>query len=115
MYRNYLINNKGLVQRTESDSSDLYIDFFGGVLKQTSIVGIPFMLKTEITGFSQAQEIVNKFKENGVSDIVVNYNDWTNASIKNKISTKVKPSVLWEEQAISTASYRLKTLTYSRR
>lgn len=92
VYRNYLINNKGLVQRTESDSSDLYIDFFGGVLKQTSIVGIPFMLKTEITGFSQAQEIVNKFKENGVSDIVVNYNDWTNASIKNKISTKVKPS-----------------------
>ncbi|WP_124100439.1 DUF5696 domain-containing protein [Ruminococcus sp. Marseille-P6503] len=92
VYRNYLINNKGLAQRTEADSSDLYIDFFGGVLKQTSIVGIPFMLKTEITGFSQAQQIVDKFKENGVSDIVVNYNDWTNASIKNNISTKVKPS-----------------------
>lgn len=92
VYRNYLISSKGLTKKTEADSNDLYLDFFGGVMKQTSIVGIPFMLKTEITGFSQAQEIVDKFKDNGVSDMVVNYNDWTNASIKNKISTKVKPS-----------------------
>ncbi len=92
VYRNYLIDYKGLTQKTEADSNDLYIDFFGGVLKQTSILGLPFMLKTEITGFSQAQEIVNTFKENGISDIVVNYNDWTNKSINNKISTKVKPS-----------------------
>ncbi len=92
VYRNYLINEKGLTANENTDSSSLYIDLYGGVMKETSIIGIPFNLKTEMTGFSQAQEIVDKFKENGVDSIVVNYNDWTNASIKNKVSTKAKAS-----------------------
>lgn len=92
VYRNYLIQYKGLSAKAEANNSDLYVDFFGGVMKQTSIVGIPFNLKTEITGFSQAQQIVDKFKNNGVDSLVVNYNDWTNASIKNNISTKAKAS-----------------------
>lgn len=92
VYRNYLINNKGLNVKTEAGNSDLYVDFYGGVMKQTSIVGIPFNLKTEITGFSQAQQIVDTFKNKGVNNLVVNYNDWTNDSIKNNISTKAKAS-----------------------
>lgn len=92
VYRNYLINNKGLNVKTEASANDLYLDLFGGVMKQTSIIGLPFNLKTEITGFDQAQKIVDRFKENGVESMVVNYNDWTNDSIKNEISTKAKPS-----------------------
>ncbi len=92
VYRNYLIENKGLTAKTEANTSDLYLDMFGGVLKRTSIVGLPFNLKTEITGFSQAKNIVDSFEENGISNIVVNYNDWTNSSIKNKISTDYNPS-----------------------
>ncbi len=92
VYRNYLETNKGLTKKTEAGSVDLHLDFFGGVMKEKSIVGIPFNLKTEMTGFKQAQEIVDKLKEQGVDSVVVNYNDWTNASIKGKISTKAKAS-----------------------
>ncbi|MBR1864166.1 MAG: hypothetical protein IJ806_08790 [Ruminococcus sp.] len=91
VYRDYLIKNKGLTAGDVS-GTDLYLDMFGGVVKRTSIVGLPFNLKTEITGFDQAGEIVQQLKDKGVGTFQVNYNDWTNDTMKNKISTKVKPS-----------------------
>lgn len=92
VYRNYLIENKGLEKKTEANKSPLYVDLYGGVLKRTSILGLPFDLKTEITGFKQAGEIVDKLKDQSVDDMVVNYNDWTNKAITNKISTKADAS-----------------------
>ncbi|MGN0601940.1 MAG: DUF5696 domain-containing protein [Oscillospiraceae bacterium] len=92
VYRNYLINNKGLTSKVTEDKTSFYVDLFGGVLKTKSIVGVPVSLKTEITGFEQASEIVDKFKDQGVENIVANYNDWTNDSIKKKVSTEIDPS-----------------------
>ena len=92
VYRNYLVNEKGLEKKATANNNDLYIDFYGGVMKDTSILGIPFNLKTEITGFNQAKEILNGFKDDGVSSMTVNYNDWTNDSIKQKISTDADAS-----------------------
>ena len=92
VYRNYLIENKGLEKKTEANKSPLYVDFYGGVLKQTSILGLPFDLKTEITGFKQATEIVDKLKEKSIDDLVVNYHDWTNKAINHKISTEADAS-----------------------
>ena len=91
VYRNYLINEKGLKQQ-DTSKNELYLDLYGGVLKRTSILGLPFNLKTEITGFSQAGEIVDELKGKGVDSFTVNYNDWTNQAIKGLISTKVSPS-----------------------
>lgn len=92
VYRNYLINEKGLEKKTETNKSNFYVDLYGGVLQETSIFGIPVDMKTEVTGFSQAEEILNRLNDGGVKDIIVNYNDWTNNSMVGKISTKFKPS-----------------------
>lgn len=92
VYRNYLIENKGLEKKTESNKSNFYVDLYGGVMKETSIFGIPVDLKTEVTGFSQAQEIMQQLSDGGVNNIIVNYNDWTNKTIVGKISTSFKPS-----------------------
>lgn len=92
VYRNYLINEKGLEKKTEADTTNFYVDFYGGVLKETSVLGIPVDMKTEITGFNQASELLKQLSDGGVSDIVVNYNDWTNKSMTGKISTKFDPS-----------------------
>ena len=92
VYRNYLINNKGLESKVTDDKTNFYVDLFGGVLKTKSILGIPISLKTEITGFDQASEIVSELKDNGIENIVANYNDWTNDSIKKKVSTEIDPS-----------------------
>ena len=92
VYRNYLINKKGLTQKTKADTNELYIDLFGGVLKQTSILGIPFDLKTKVTGFEDAQKILDILSDGGVDKMSVNYNDWTNKSMDGKISTSPDPS-----------------------
>ena len=91
VYRNYLIKEKGLTQK-DTSKNELYLDMYGGVLKRTSILGLPFNLKTEITGFKQAGEIIDKLKEQQIDDMIIDYNDWTNKSITNKISTKAKAS-----------------------
>ncbi len=92
VYRNYLINNKGLASKVEENQSNLYVDLYGGVVMQKSILGIPFDLKTSVTSFSQAKTILEKLQDSGVTDIIANYNDWTDKSIAKKISTKAKPA-----------------------
>ena len=92
VYRNYLIKNKGLTSKVKENESNFYVDLYGGVIMQKSILGIPFNLKTSVTSFKQAQTILDKLQDNGVTDIVANYNDWTDKSIGKKISTKAKPS-----------------------
>ena len=87
VYRNYLVEEKGLTAKTEAGDAPLYVDFFGGTLKPKSIVGIPFDIKTAFTTFEQAIEIVSELKELGVNDMVVTYNDWTNDSMSSKLDT----------------------------
>lgn len=92
VYRNYLKKYKDFNSTAEANKNNLYLDFYGGVLKQTSIAGFPFDLKKEVTGFSQAKDIIGQLKDKGVDSVTANYNDWTNNSIKNKISTDMSPS-----------------------
>lgn len=92
IYRNYLIENKGLTSKVKENEASFYVDLYGGVRMQKSILGIPFNLKTSVTSFNQAQTILQKLQDNGVTDIVANYNDWTDKSIAKKISTDADPS-----------------------
>ncbi len=92
VYRNYLIENKGLTSKVKENESGFYVDLYGGVKMQKSILGIPFDLKTSVTSFNQAKTILEKLQDNGVNNIVANYNDWTDKSIANKISTDADPA-----------------------
>lgn len=92
VYRNYLINEEGLEKKTEAGNTDLYLDLYGGVLKETSVFGIPVDMKTEITTFDQAEEIMKKLSDGGVTGMIATYNDWTNKSMVGKISTSFSPS-----------------------
>lgn len=92
VYRDHLIANGGLKQITQEGQYNFYLDLYGGVMKEQSILGIPVNLKTSMTSFEEAGEIIEKFTSEGVTDIVVGYNDWTNKLIKGNISTKFKPA-----------------------
>lgn len=91
-YRNYLVENKSFKQKTEANDADLYVDTYGAVLKEESIIGLPITLKKRLTTFSQASEMIEKLNGAGADKIVMNYNDWTDKSIKNQVSTKAKAS-----------------------
>lgn len=91
-YRNYLTNDLGVKKKTEANNSSIYVDLYGGVVKETSVIGIPVKVKTAATTFDQAQEILKELKESGVDDVVVNYKDWNTSSIEEKICTKFDPA-----------------------
>lgn len=91
-YRDYLKNTQGVTKSAAADSSALYVDFYGATMKQETVLGFPVHMQHATTTFSDAQDILEQLKGQGVGNIVVNYNQWTKADIKEKISDKAKPA-----------------------
>ena len=54
-------------------------------MKKRPILGIPINMKTSVTGYSQAEEILSRLNSDGVDEMVVSYKNWTSDGIKNKI------------------------------
>ena len=89
-YRNYLTEECGVESTVNSADPALSLDLYGGVEKEKSVLGIPVNLKTSLTSYDQAQEILKDLNANGVSDISVQYHNWTNAGITGKVDVKAK-------------------------
>ncbi|MBO7474205.1 MAG: hypothetical protein J6U00_09445 [Ruminococcus sp.] len=91
-YRQYLTEEKGVTVKSRGDSASVYIDLYGGTMKKKPLFGIPLSMKTSITSYGQAAEIISSLRNSGVEDMVVSYNNWTGDGIKNKVDTGAKPS-----------------------
>ena len=91
-YRDYLTSEQGVTKSSAVDKNALYIDFYGAVMKQETVLGFPVMMQHETTSFEEAKTILEKLKELGVDNMVVNYNQWTKADITEKVADKAKPA-----------------------
>ena len=91
-YRNYLMNEAGVEVRAKPDSAPMYIDLYGGTEKKKPVLGVPVTMKQSVTKYDEAVEIIKSLKQNGVDDMIVSYNNWTNDGIQNKIDTGAKSS-----------------------
>ena len=74
VYRNYLEEAQGVTEKVGANSSSLYIDTYGSVLKKESIIGIPVVVKKKLTTFGQAKKITDELLNAGADNIVLNYN-----------------------------------------
>lgn len=91
-YRDYLIKEKGLVDQNLKGNTSLYIDLFGGTLKKESIAGLPVTVKEAVTTFGTAKYLLETLNGMGVDDMVVTYNNFSNANIGEKISDSFDPA-----------------------
>lgn len=91
-YKNYIKTEKGVTKSETVDNSALYVDFYGATMKQETIVGFPVKMQHATTTFNDAKSILEQLKALGVDNIIVNYNQWTTADIKEKIADKAKPA-----------------------
>lgn len=91
-YRNYLINEKGVSPKVESGKSSLYIDIYGGVMKEKPVLGIPVAMKTAVTTYDEAVEILEELRNNGGENMIISYHNWTDDGISGEIDTSAKPS-----------------------
>ena len=87
-YQQYLVEEKGLT-KVEGERSPLYLDLYGGTVKEQSVLGFPVKLETAATTYEQAKEILQELTTNGVDDIIVSYEDFNAAGVTSRISNSV--------------------------
>ncbi|MCH5347752.1 MAG: hypothetical protein J1E40_00385 [Oscillospiraceae bacterium] len=89
-YRNYLTDSEGVTKSAAADKTALYVDFYGGTLKTETVLGLPVTMQHKTTSFKDAKNILGQLKNMDVDSIVVQYNQWTTADIKEQVSDKAK-------------------------
>jgi hypothetical protein len=85
-YRDYLTKEKGLTSNTDI-KPQMYLDLYGAVRKQKSILGIPVNIVQPLTTYKDTVSILKELKESKVSDVILNYHDWYADSVDSKIPT----------------------------
>ncbi|MBR6386033.1 MAG: hypothetical protein IKS03_07965 [Ruminococcus sp.] len=91
-YREYLMSRQRVTKKTKSENAPMYVSLYGGTEKKKPVLGIPVTMKQAVTKYDEAEEILNSLKTNGVENMVVTYNNWTDDGIKNQIDKTAKPS-----------------------
>lgn len=91
-YRDYLTEEMGVENTVTSADPGLYLDFYGGTEKKRSILGIPVTMKTALTTFEQAQDILEQLTEGetAAENIAVSYHNWTIHGITGKVDDQAK-------------------------
>lgn len=87
-YQKYLLDEGKMSKKVGSNDS-LYIDLYGGAVKERSVAGLPLKLQTPATTYEQAKYILEQLKERGVESMVVAYNDFNKAGLTDRISNSV--------------------------
>ena len=86
IYREYL-QGKGDLKSDSSASKQLDLKLIMQVIKETSFLGIPYETTHTVTTFNQADEIVNKLKDEGVTDMNIGMLSWFGGGIHNDAVT----------------------------
>lgn len=77
-YQNYLLENELLPQKKQSKKLNFHFSAIGSVPYKTTFLGIPYESQKQLTGYSQAIELLQALKEAGVSTIDFQYKAWAN-------------------------------------
>lgn len=87
-YQQYLVEEKGLT-KVENEEAPLYLDLYGGTVKEQSVVGFPVKLETAATTYEEAKQILQELNALGVDKMIVSYEDFNAAGITSRISNSV--------------------------
>ena len=88
LYRNWLMENKGLTPLAEGGDLPLYLDLYGYIEKTKSFMGIPAELRISIAPVEDVNALLDTLQ---IPGIVVNYNYWSSGSYFDRIPTKLTP------------------------
>ena len=91
-YREYLIKDKGVIDKEIPTTSPMYIDLYGGTLEKKSVLGIPVTVKQAATTYKTAKYILETMKAENVNDMVVTYNKFSSEDLGEKITDSWSPA-----------------------
>lgn len=88
-YRQHLVENEGITAKESAKKNPLYLEFYSGVERETSVFGIVRRVNDVLTSYDDVAEVISDFNSEGISDLVIKYNGWTKQSQRKKIKSKV--------------------------
>ncbi len=88
-YQKYLLDEGLMSKKGDADNTALYVDIYGGAVKERSVMGLPIKMQTAATTYEQAKLILEELKNRGVDEMVVAYNDFNTAGLTDRISNSV--------------------------
>lgn len=88
-YREYLLNDGG-VTPAATETAPLYVELFGGVKRQVSVLGLPMDRVVPVTSFADALTLINTLQERGVGELVIGYTAWGRGGSSSRIPLKVQ-------------------------
>lgn len=90
MYREALLERGWLTKDAVSDK--LYTQFYGGVSKTKSFLGIVYEARETLTSFEDAEDILEDLKEGGVTNISTQYVNYADDFFNRDMEIALKPS-----------------------
>lgn len=91
-YQKYLTDKYGADLKANSDSSTpVAVEVVGAVDKVKQILGVPVSRPLPLTTFSEAEDMINTLKADGINNLSVKLSGWCNGGINQKILKSVKP------------------------
>lgn len=90
VYREYL-EKQGVLRRIKNkEDIPLYIESFGTIDTIERKFGVPVKVKTPLTTFGQAQEMLSTLIGQGITNIKLKFTGWYNGGLESKAPTKIK-------------------------
>ena len=87
-YQEYLVDTYNL--QPKHNENQVKLTFLGGYQEREYFLGIPYYSTKTLTTTSQILEVVNRLKTQGVENLSVHYDGWSNGGIRQENTLKVK-------------------------
>lgn len=87
-YRNLLIEQKVLSEKLTGNIPFVF-GLVGAIDVKKQFLGIPYNGYEVLTSFTQAEEIIESFSDEGITDMQVRYSGWFNGGLKQSDISKV--------------------------
>lgn len=89
-YRTYLTEEQGLQTSVSAARRPLYIDCYGALQKQGTVLCVPATVTVPLTTYAQAGEMMAALVDAGIDDVVFSYDGWTQGGITGPPPVKGK-------------------------
>lgn len=90
-YREYLLEDGGVVPSASANTAPLYVELFGGIKRQESVFGIPMDRVVPVTSYQDALRIAAALRDGGAEQLVIGYTAWGKGGSSSRIPLKVQP------------------------
>lgn len=89
-YRERLLAEGALVERTGDTELPFFYDVIGGVKRTSHILGVQYLSVYPMTTFEQAEEISNDLAANGITNQIMNYQGWFNGGYYHNVADRIR-------------------------